>query len=193
MNMELVFASANENKVLEVEHKLGGSIRLKSLHAIGCFDDIPETGNTLEENARMKARYVWENFHVNCFADDTGLEVDSLDGAPGVYSARYAGSQRNALDNMNLLLSNLDGKDNRSARFRTVICLIIHGEEFLFEGVVRGEILRQPQGSEGFGYDPVFRPDGASQTFAQMTMNEKSSMSHRGRAIAKLAQFLANR
>ena len=190
--MELVFASANENKVKEVEHKLGGSIRLQSLHAIGCMDDIPETGLTLEENARMKARYVWEHYHVDCFADDTGLEVDALQGEPGVYSARYAGPQRNASDNMDLLLTNLAGKDDRSAQFRTVICLIQGGVERLFEGVVRGEIIEQRQGTDGFGYDPVFCPEGISRTFAEMTMDEKNTISHRGRAIAKLAQFLAN-
>jgi XTP/dITP diphosphohydrolase len=191
--MELVFASANENKVLEVEHKLGGDIRLKSLRAIGCNDDIPETGETLEENARMKARYVWDNYKVDCFADDTGLEVDALDGAPGVYSARYAGPQRNSEHNMDLLLTNLHGKSNRKAQFRTVICLISGGEEFLFEGVVRGEIIEQRQGTDGFGYDPVFRPEGANETFAEMTMDVKNTISHRGRAIALLSHFLKNK
>jgi XTP/dITP diphosphohydrolase len=190
--MELVFASANENKVKEVEYKLGGNLRLQSLHSIGCMEDIPETGQTLEENARMKARYVWDNYHVDCFADDTGLEVDALDGAPGVVSARYAGDQRNSSDNMDLLLANLAGKNHRSAQFRTVICLIQGGVEYLFEGVVRGEIMDQRKGSDGFGYDPVFCPEGMSRTFAEMTMDEKNTISHRGRAIAKLAQFLAN-
>jgi len=190
--MELVFASANENKVKEVEYKLGGNLRLQSLRSIGCTEDIPETGQTLEENARMKARYVWDNYHVDCFADDTGLEVDALDGAPGVASARYAGEQRNSSDNMDLLLANLAGKNHRSAQFRTVICLIQGGVEYLFEGVVRGEIMDQRKGSDGFGYDPVFCPEGMSRTFAEMTMDEKNTISHRGRAIAKLAQFLAN-
>ena len=190
--MELVFASANENKVKEVEYKLGGNLRLQSLRSIGCTEDIPETGQTLEENARMKARYVWDNYHVDCFADDTGLEVDALDGAPGVVSARYAGEQRNSSDNMDLLLANLAGKNHRSAQFRTVICLIQGGVEYLFEGVVRGEIMDQRKGSDGFGYDPVFCPEGMSRTFAEMTMDEKNTISHRGRAIAKLAQFLAN-
>lgn len=191
--MELVFASANENKVLEVEHKLGGDIQLKSLRAIGCNEDIPETGLTLEENARMKARYVWDHYKVDCFADDTGLEVDALDGAPGVYSARYAGPQRSSDDNMELLLANLNGMANRSAQFKTVICLIRGGEEFLFEGVVRGEIIEQRQGSDGFGYDPIFRPEGATETFAEMTMDTKNTISHRARAIAKLSQFLKNK
>ena len=190
MNSELIFASGNENKVAEVEYKLGGVIKLKSLNAIGCNEEIPETGSTLEENARLKARYVWETYNVDCFADDTGLEVESLDGAPGVYSARYAGPQKNPVDNMALLLSELKGKSNRRARFRTVICLIQGGREQLFEGVVHGEIIESARGSEGFGYDPIFVPEGCSKTFAEMTMEEKNTMSHRGRAIASLAVFL---
>jgi XTP/dITP diphosphohydrolase len=190
MNSELIFASGNENKVAEVEYKLGGVIKLKSLNAIGCNEEIPETGSTLEENARLKARYVWETYNVDCFADDTGLEVESLDGAPGVYSARYAGPQKNPADNMALLLSELKGKSNRRARFRTVICLIQGGREQLFEGVVHGEIIESARGSEGFGYDPIFVPEGSTKTFAEMTMEEKNTMSHRGRAIASLALFL---
>ena len=190
MNSELIFASGNENKVAEVEYKLGGVIKLKSLNAIGCKEEIPETGSTLEENARLKARYVWETYNVDCFADDTGLEVESLDGAPGVFSARYAGHQKNPADNMALLLSELKGKSNRRARFRTVICLIQGGREQLFEGIVYGEIIESARGSEGFGYDPIFVPEGCSKTFAEMTMEEKNTMSHRGRAIASLAVFL---
>ncbi len=190
MNSELIFASGNENKVAEVEYKLGGVIKLKSLNAIGCNEEIPETGSTLEENARLKARYVWETYNVDCFADDTGLEVESLDGAPGVFSARYAGPQKNPADNMALLLSELKGKSNRRARFRTVICLIQGGREQLFEGIVYGEIIESARGSEGFGYDPIFVPEGCSKTFAEMTMEEKNTMSHRGRAIASLAVFL---
>jgi XTP/dITP diphosphohydrolase len=190
MNSELIFASGNENKVAEVEYKLGGVIKLKSLNAIGCNEEIPETGSTLEENARLKARYVWETYNVDCFADDTGLEVESLDGAPGVYSARYAGPQKNPVDNMALLLSELKGKSNRRARFRTVICLIQGGREQLFEGVVHGEIIESARGSEGFGYDPIFVPEGSTKTFAEMTMEEKNTMSHRARAIASLAVFL---
>ena len=169
---------------------MGGVIKLKSLNAIGCNEEIPETGSTLEENARLKARYVWETYNVDCFADDTGLEVESLDGAPGVYSARYAGPQKNPADNMALLLSELKGKSNRRARFRTVICLIQGGREQLFEGVVHGEIIESARGSEGFGYDPIFVPEGSTKTFAEMTMEEKNTMSHRGRAIASLALFL---
>jgi len=190
MNSELIFASGNENKVAEVEYKLGGVVKLKSLHAIGCNEEIPETGNTLEENARIKARYVWETYRVDCFADDTGLEVEALGGAPGVYSARYAGPQKNPADNMALLLSELEDKTNRRARFRTVICLIREGKESLFEGIVNGEIIEQARGAEGFGYDPIFVPEGFSKTFAEMSMDEKNTISHRGRAIASLAAFL---
>ena len=190
--MEIVFASANENKVQEVERKLGGVHSLKSLNAIGCTEEIPETGNTLEENARMKARYVWEKYGVDCFADDTGLEVVALGGRPGVYSARYAGPQRNATDNMALLLQELSGIANRKARFRTVICLITDGEERMFEGVVEGTIIEQARGTEGFGYDPVFVPDGLNTTFAEMTIDEKNTLSQRGRAIQALSVYLAS-
>jgi len=191
--IELVFASGNENKVTEVEYKLGGSVSLKGLKSIGCLEEIPETGDTLEENARMKARYVWEKYKVNCFADDTGLEVESLGGAPGVMSARYAGPQRSTVDNMALLLSNLRDKSNRKARFRTVICLIEDGVEQLFEGIVTGTIIGEARGAEGFGYDPIFLPDGCDKTFAEMNMEEKNTISHRGRAISALAEFLSKR
>ncbi len=189
--MEIVFASANEHKVMEVEQKMGGSWKLKSLNAIGCTEEIPETGSTLEENARIKARYVWERYGCDCFADDTGLEVVALDGKPGVFSARYAGPQKNAADNMALLLSELKDKSNRSARFRTVICLIQSGREHLFEGVVDGKIIDSPRGAEGFGYDPVFVPDGLDTTFAEMSMDAKNTMSHRARALQSLASFLS--
>ena len=191
--MELVFASGNEHKVYEVAKKLGGSIPLKGLHDIGCTTDLPETSDTLEGNARQKARYVWDNYRVSCFADDTGLEVTALDMAPGVYSARYAGEQRNSADNMRLLLENLQNKSDRSARFRTVICLILEGEEFLFEGTVQGTIRPEPSGTDGFGYDPVFEPLGYGITFAEMSIEEKNIISHRGKAIAALRDFLASR
>jgi len=190
--MELVFASGNEHKVYEVAKKLGGSIPLKGLHDIGCTTDLPETSDTLEGNARQKARYVWEHFGVNCFADDTGLEVFALDMAPGVYSARYAGGQRSSTDNMRLLLENLKNQSDRSARFRTVICLILEGEEYLFEGTVQGTIRPEPSGTEGFGYDPVFEPSGYAITFAEMSIEEKNTISHRGKAIAALRDFLAS-
>ncbi|MFN5620152.1 MAG: RdgB/HAM1 family non-canonical purine NTP pyrophosphatase [Flavobacteriales bacterium] len=191
--MELVFASGNENKVLEVAKKLGGTIPLKGLRDIGCTTDLPETSETLEGNARQKARYVWDHFKVNCFADDTGLEVTALNMEPGVYSARYAGEQRSASDNMQLLLENLKSHTDRSARFRTVICLIIEGEEFLFEGMVQGSIRQTPSGNEGFGYDPIFEPAGYAITFAEMSLEEKNIISHRGKAIAALRDFLTAR
>lgn len=186
----LVFASSNKNKVEEVEAKLGGSIPLKGLTEIGCNADIPETADTLEGNARMKAHYVHDQFGENCFADDTGLEVKVLNNAPGVYSARYAGPQRNSADNVRKLLEELKSKDNREARFRTVICLLIDGQEYLFEGVVSGIISETPCGEGGFGYDPVFIPEGHSRTFAAMTMEEKNQISHRAKAIAALKIFL---
>jgi len=190
--MDLVFASGNEHKVLEVENKLGGMVKLLSLNAIGCLDDIEETGLTLEENARIKASHVWRNYGLNCFADDTGLEVEALQGAPGVYSARFAGPQKNASDNVALLLEKLKGEQNRNARFRTVICLIMDGQEHLFEGIVEGEIIDVPRGGGGFGYDPVFVPNGFDGTFAEMSMEEKNTMSHRGRALKALSDFLKN-
>ena len=188
--MELVFASGNENKVREVAKKLGGTIPLKGLPDIGCTTDLPETSDTLEGNAQQKARYVWDHFKVNCFADDTGLEVTALNMEPGVYSARYAGEQRNSSDNMQLLLENLKPHADRSARFRTVICLIIEGEEFLFEGMVQGSIRQTPSGNEGFGYDPIFEPVGYAITFAEMSLEEKNVISHRGKAITALRDFL---
>ena len=191
--MELVFASGNEHKVYEVAKKLGGSIPLKGLHDIGCTTDLPETSDTLEGNARQKARYVWDNYRVSCFADDTGLEVTALNMAPGVYSARYAGDHRNSADNMRLLLDNLQNQSDRSARFRTVICLILEGEEYLFEGMVQGTIRPEPSGTEGFGYDPVFEPSGYAITFAEMSIEEKNTISHRGKAIAALRDFLSSR
>ena len=190
--MELVFASGNEHKVYEVAKKLGGSIPLKGLHDIGCTTDLPETSDTLEGNARQKARFVWDNYRVNCFADDTGLEVTALAMAPGVYSARYAGDHRNSTDNMRLLLENLQNQSDRSARFRTVICLILEGEEYLFEGIVQGSIRPEPSGTEGFGYDPVFEPSGYAITFAEMSIEEKNTISHRGKAIAALRDFLSS-
>jgi XTP/dITP diphosphohydrolase len=191
MNLKyLVFASGNNNKVQEVEAKLGGSLPLKGLADIGCDVDIPETADTLEGNAIMKAKYIHDHFAENCFADDTGLEVEALNNAPGVYSARYAGPGRNAADNMHKLLEELKSKDNRKARFRTVICLMIRGEEYIFEGIVEGTISAIPRGEGGFGYDPVFIPEGESRTFAQMSLEEKNNMSHRGKAIAALKKFL---
>lgn len=186
----LVFATANENKVMEVEKKLGGAIPLRGLKDIGCFEEVPETSPTIEGNAIQKARYVAEKYGVDCFADDTGLEVEALNNEPGVYSARYAGDQKNPSDNIDLLLKKLDGISNRKARFRTVICLIQGGKESIFEGIVEGEIIHERRGGEGFGYDPVFVPEHQPRTFAEMSLDEKNVISHRGRAIAKLRAYL---
>jgi XTP/dITP diphosphohydrolase len=186
----LVFASGNANKVEEVASKLGGILPLKGLKDISCYDDIHETAETLEGNAQLKAQYVFRHFGENCFADDTGLEVEALNGAPGVYSARYAGPQKNPTDNMQKLMNELNLSTNRKARFRTVICLIIAGREYFFEGIVNGTIAHEASGDGGFGYDPVFIPEGESRTFAQMTLEEKNGISHRGRAMAALKKFL---
>jgi XTP/dITP diphosphohydrolase len=187
---EIIFATNNQHKLNEVRAILGDRFKLLSLEDISFFDDIAEDFETLEENASQKAWFIYRKFGVDCFADDTGLEVDALNGEPGVYSARYAGSQKKPLNNMQKLLANLETKKNRGAQFRTVISLIFTGKEHLFEGVVRGEILKQPRGEGGFGYDPVFQPHGYSQTFAEMDLTQKNSISHRALAMAKLTNFL---
>ena len=188
--MQLVFASNNANKIKEIQLLLPETIQVLSLEDIGCFDDIPETSNTIEGNAILKANYVTEKFGYACFADDTGLEVNSLDGEPGVYSARYAGEQRNADDNMNKLLDALLHKTNRKAQFKTVIALNLNGEQELFTGIVKGEITLEKTGNQGFGYDPIFIPEGATKSFATMTMDEKNSYSHRQKAVTQLFSFL---
>lgn len=188
--MKLIFATQNQNKVKELQALMPNFIELHSLKDIGCEDDIPETAKTLEGNASQKSKYVVDKFQVNCFSDDTGLEVDALGGAPGVYSARYAGPQKNSEDNMDLLLKNLEGESNRKARFRTVISLILNEKEFMFDGIVEGHISESKMGEKGFGYDPIFIPDGFTKSFAQMSANEKNAISHRGRAVEKLIQFL---
>lgn len=188
--MKLVFATNNKHKLDEVRAILGGKIELLSLNDINCHDDIPETADTLQGNALIKARYIYDKFGINCFADDTGLEVYSLGGEPGVYSARYAGEECNPQDNMNKLLDNLTGKTDRNAQFRTVIALIIDGEEKLFEGCVKGVISNEKMGDAGFGYDPIFIPEGFSESFAQMSSEMKNSMSHRYRATEKLCKYL---
>lgn len=190
--MKLVFATNNLNKLAEVQKMLPSSIQLLSLKDIDCFDDIEETANTLEGNAKIKANHITEKFGYNCFADDTGLEVDSLNGEPGVYSARYAGEPANAENNMQKLLSELSGSKNRNAQFRTSICLNLNGKQFLFDGICKGEILNQKQGEKGFGYDPIFKPEGFDVSFAQMSAEEKNKISHRGLAIQKLVDFLSN-
>ena len=188
--MKLVFATNNKHKLQEVRDILGNRIEVLSLSDINCHDDIPETGTTLEENALIKARWVSEKYNCNCFADDTGLEVTALGGAPGVYSARYAGEECNSVANMEKLLQNLTEKTDRSAQFRTVIALIINGEEILFDGVVKGSITTEKSGDSGFGYDPIFVPEGYNISFAQMGNKEKNSISHRFRATEKLSKYL---
>ena len=188
--MKLVFASNNKHKLQELRAILGDNFELLSLQDIGCFDDIPEEQSTLEGNARQKAFYVFEKFGFACFADDTGLEIEALNGEPGVYSARYAGEEKSAEANMDKVLKNMEKINRRNARFRTVISLVINGEEKQFEGIVEGEILREKRGCSGFGYDPIFQPQGFSLTFAEMELDEKNKISHRGRAIQKLVQYL---
>ena len=189
----LVFATNNLHKLEEVRDILGGSFRIASLKEIGCTDDIPETADTLDGNALQKARYVKDKFGYDCFADDTGLEVEALGGAPGVFSARYAGPGHDSEANMQKLLKDLEGKTNRQAQFRTVVALLLDGEEYTFEGIVRGTILTERRGTAGFGYDPVFVPEGYAETFAEMGSEEKNRISHRARAVQKLADFLHKR
>lgn len=188
--MKLVFATNNKHKLDEVRAILGNRIEVLSLNDINCNDEIPETADTLEGNALIKARYIYDKFGINCFADDTGLEVEALGGEPGVYSARYAGEECNSENNMQKLLQNLTGKNNRNAQFRTVIALIINGEEKLFNGIVKGNISNSKMGDCGFGYDPIFIPEGFSESFAQMTSDMKNSISHRYRATEKLCNYL---
>ncbi|CAM1361815.1 dITP/XTP pyrophosphatase [Tenacibaculum soleae] len=188
--MKLVFATNNLNKLAEVQKMLPNTIELLSLKDISCFDDIEETASTLEGNAKIKADHITKNYGYNCFADDTGLEIESLHGAPGVYSARYAGEPSNSEKNMQKALTELNKKENRNAQFRTSICLNLNGKQFLFDGICKGVILTQKQGEKGFGYDPIFQPDGFNSSFAEMTSDEKNNISHRGLAIRKLVEFL---
>lgn len=188
--MELIFATNNRHKLDEVREILGDGYELSTPREKGVTEEIPEEQPTLEGNALQKARYIYERTGEDCFADDTGLEVEALGGAPGVYSARYAGEHCSFADNIAKLLDAMVGVDERRARFRTVIALILDGREYLFEGEVEGEITREPAGNEGFGYDPVFQPDGYEVTFAEMDAAEKNAISHRGRAVAHLAEFL---
>lgn len=189
-NRELVFSTNNLHKLLEVQHLLGETFKLLTLKEIGVTEEIPEDYDTLEQNALQKAWYIYNKTNRNCFADDTGLEVDALGGKPGVYSARYAGESKNPKNNIIKLLRELKGKSNRKARFRTVVALIIDGNEFLFEGIVNGQIIEEERGIDGFGYDPVFLPEGNSLTFAEMDLDQKNQISHRARAISKLVDFL---
>ncbi len=183
----LVFATQNKHKAEEIQALMPEGVVISTLSEIGCNDDIPETAPTLQGNAQQKARYVAEKYGVNCFADDTGLEIESLEGEPGVYSARYAGEQRNSSDNMNLVLSKLEGIENRNAQFRTAICLIIDGHEQIFEGTVTGKIREKMSGTQGFGYDPIFQPAGLEISSAQMSSEEKDALSHRGKALRAIA------
>lgn len=190
--MKIVFATNNQNKLAEVQKMLPKSIQLLTLKDISCFDTIEETESTLEGNAKLKANYITSKFGYACFADDTGLEVDSLDGRPGVYSARYAGKENDSERNMEKLLSELKDSPNREAQFRTAIALNLHGEQFLFEGICKGSILHSKQGEKGFGYDPIFKPNSNASSFAEMSTDDKNMISHRGLAIKKLVHFLNN-
>ena len=189
---QLVFATNNAHKLEEVAAKIAGKIELLSLDDIDCHDDIEEAGTTFSENASIKSHYIYHKYHLNCFGDDSGLEIDALNGEPGVYSARYAGEHGNHVANMDKVLEKLKGVTNRRARFRTVISLIWDGEEHFFDGTVEGTIRQERSGTGGFGYDPIFEPAGYDITFAEMSMEEKNSISHRGRAVEKLVEFLAN-
>lgn len=188
--IKLVFATNNSHKLYEVQKLLGDEFQLLNLSDINCNVELPETHDTLEENAKEKAQYIYDNFKINCFADDTGLEIESLNNAPGVYSARYAGEEKNSEANMNKVLDELKDFKNRKARFRTVVSLIIEGKEFKFEGIVDGEIIKEKRGEKGFGYDPIFIPNGYAQTFAELPIEEKNMISHRARAINKLIDYL---
>ncbi len=190
--MKLVFATNNKNKILEVQQLLPDSIEIISLESIGCFEDIPETADTIEENAIMKANYITKKYGFDCFADDTGLEVETLNGQPGVYSARYAGEHRSSDDNMDKLLVNLSGNPNRKAQFKTVIALNLKGKQEIFTGIAKGEITLKKIGNQGFGYDPIFKPLGFETTFAQMSIKQKSEISHRAKATLQLIDFLKN-
>lgn len=191
--MKLCFATNNQHKVDEVRAGLGAAIQLLTLQQSGIDEELPETQDTLEGNARQKAHHVFDRYGIPCFADDTGLEVDALQGAPGVYSARFAGPQRSATDNMNLLLEKLVHVQHREAQFRTVFHLVLENGDWVFEGIVRGKILTERRGAGGFGYDPLFLPEGSTLTLAEMSMEEKNRISHRGMAIRKLTEFLRSR
>ena len=188
--MKLVFATNNQHKVKEISPLIKNSFHLLSLADINFFEEIPETQPTLEGNASQKSHYIFDRFAINCFADDTGLEIEALNDEPGVYSARYAGERCNFQDNINKVLLKMQGITNRKARFRTVISLILNGKESFFEGFVNGKILTEKHGSDGFGYDPIFMPDGYDISFAEMTLEQKNMISHRSMAVGKLAEFL---
>lgn len=190
--MKLVFATNNQHKLHEIKHLLDGSFELLSLNDIECFDDIPENQETIEGNALEKAFYIWNKYQLNCFADDTGLEIEALNGEPGVYSARYAGDEKSPEKNIELVLQKMAKIKNRKARFKTVISLVIDGKEVQFEGIVDGTILEEKKGQSGFGYDPIFQPDESQFSFAEMPLGEKNKISHRGRATRKLVEYLTH-
>lgn len=190
---EIIIATNNKHKVEEIQREVKDKIRIISLKDLGFHQDIPETGSTLKENARQKARFIFEKYRKDCFADDTGLEVEALNGRPGVYSARYAGERCSFDDNIDLLLKEMEGKTNRKACFKTVICLIENGEEKYFEGVCKGNITTERYGNKGFGYDPVFIPEGYGESFAEMSGEEKNKISHRGKAIRELIKYMNGR
>lgn len=190
--MKLVFATNNQHKLDEVRKVVTGDFEIVSLSEIDCHDDIPETADTLEGNALQKARYIKEHFGYDCFADDTGLEVEALNNAPGIYSARYAGPGHDSEANMNKLLQEMKDKENRKAQFRTAIALILNGKEYLFEGIVRGSIITEKRGNSGFGYDPIFVPENCTETFAELGNDIKNQISHRAEAVKKLIEFLSN-
>lgn len=190
--MKIVFASNNKNKIQEIQSMLPKNIQIVSLESIGCFEEIAETADTIEGNAILKANYITQKYGFDCFADDTGLEVVSLNGQPGVYSARYAGEQRSADDNMNKLLEELSDKSNRNAQFKTVIALNFEGKQHLFTGIASGEITLEKKGTGGFGYDPLFKPNGYEETFAELSLEIKNEISHRGKATKLLLEFLQN-
>ncbi len=191
--MKLIFASGNQYKLQELQSKLNSSIEVLSMRDVGFAGDIDEPGETLEENAKIKAEYIHNLFHENCFADDSGIEINALNGEPGVYSARYAGEGCSFADNNEKVLEKLKGIEDRTARFRTVIHLIYDNQHYVFEGEVKGKITMTNKGVDGFGYDPIFIPDGQIKTFAEMTLDEKNSISHRAKAVQKLSDFLLNR
>jgi XTP/dITP diphosphohydrolase len=190
--MKLVFATNNKNKIKEIKSLLPDSLEILSLEDINCNVDIPETSDTIAGNAMQKAKYVFDNYGFNCFADDTGLEIQALNGEPGIYSARYAGEQKSAEDNMQKVLLGLERESNRNAQFKTVIALIIDGKETLFEGISKGKMTKEKSGSEGFGYDPIFKPEGYDLTFSEMSLDEKNKISHRGKATKKLILHLSS-
>ena len=193
MPHQLVFATNNRHKLEEVAAKIGDSIKLLTLDDIGCTDDIEETGTTFNENAAIKSHYIFNKYHADCFGDDSGLEIDALNGEPGVYSARYAGTHGNHAANIAKVLTNMQGQTNRAARFRTVISLMWQGKEHFFEGTVEGTIRHEIAGEGGFGYDPIFQPDGYDITFAEMSMDEKNAISHRAKAMEGLIGFLKDK